>query len=138
MFYKLAPEVAGHFGPGTVLDRSTHPPIVHALHYEFDGWPADDLITATPCFIVTDRLKELIESATASGCGFGHVKVSTSEQFEELYPERKLPRFSWLLINGMAKRDDFGTTATGSLVVSERILQVIQRGRLDHCDITAV
>jgi hypothetical protein len=139
MFYKLDPEVAGHFGPDTVMDTSTHPPIVHSLHYEFDGWPADDLITAYPCFIVTKNMQELIESAKASGCSFGRVRVSRSEQFDELHPGRQLPPFSWLLISGIAQRDDFGTSATGgSLIVSERILQVMQRGRLDHCDVSVV
>lgn len=143
MFYELAPEVAGHLGPETVIDRSPHPPIVHAVQYEFDGWPVDDLIEAFPCFIMTDKMKTLIEGARASGCSFGPVKVTTSEQFEELeeledfQPPRELPPFSWLIVNGTARRDDFGISATGSLIVSERILQVLKRGRLENCDITA-
>ncbi len=142
MFYKLDPEVAGHLGPDTVMDRSSHPPIVHAVHYEFDGWPADDLITAFPSFIVTDSMKKLIENAKASGCSFEHVKITTSEQFEELeelHPSRQLPHFHWLIIRGVAQRDDIGTTATGgSLIVSERVLQVLKGGRLDNCDIAAI
>lgn len=138
LFYKLAPEVAGHLGPDTVVDTSTHPPIVHALHYEFDGWPADDLITAFPCFIVTDKMEELIEGTKASGCSFGRVKVSTSEQFEELHPNRQLPQFSWLMISGVAQRDDCGTSAMGSLVVSERLLRAMKRGLLEYCDIDEV
>ena len=142
MFYKLDPEVAGHFGPDTFMDTSTHPPIVHSLHYEFDGWPADDLITAYPCFIVTKNMRQLIENAKASGCSFGRVTVSTSEQFkelEELHSSGTLPEFSWLIIDGIAKRDDFGTSATGgSLIVSERILHVMKRGRLDNCDVSVV
>jgi hypothetical protein len=142
MFYKLDPEVAGHLGPDTVIDRSTHPPIVHALHYELDGWPADDLITAFPCFIVTDTMKKLIENAKASGCSFGRVKISTSEQFEELeefHPNQQLPQFSWLIVHGVAQRDDLGTTATGgSIIVSERLLEVMKGGRLDNCDIAAI
>jgi hypothetical protein len=139
MFYKLQPEVAGHFGPDTEMDTSTHPPIVHALHYEFDGWPAHDLITAFPCFIVTKHMQQLIESANPSGCSFGHVTVSRSEQFEELHPNRRLPPFSWLRIDGTAQRDDFGTNATGgAVIVSERVLQVMKRGRLDHCDVSVV
>ncbi len=142
MFYKLDPEVAGHLGDDTVMDTSTHPPIVHALHYEFDGWPVDDdLIEAFPCFIVTDQMKHLIEGAKGSGCSFGIVKVSTSEEFEEweqLHSPRTLPQFSWLMVRGIAQRDDVGTSAMGSLIVSERILQVMQQCRLDNCDISAV
>jgi hypothetical protein len=142
MFYELAPEVAGHLGPGTIMDRSRVTTAVIAVEYQFDGWPDDELIEAFPCFIVTNRMKELIEGARASGCTFGPVTVTTSDQYEELEEleelrqPRELPSFSWLIINGTAQRDDFGISATGSLVVSERILQVLKRGRLDNCDIT--
>jgi len=144
MFYELAPEVAGHLGPATVLDRSQQPPIVRAVQYEFDGWPVDDLIEAFPCFIVTDKMKLLIEGASASGCSFGPVKVTTSEQFKELeeleerQEPRTLPPFSWLIVNGTAKRDDFGISAKGSLIVSERMLQVLKGGQLGNCDIMAI
>jgi hypothetical protein len=141
MFYKLAPEVAGGLGSDTVFDRSQSPPIVRALHYELDGWPDDDLITSFPCFIVTDRMKKLIEDARASGCCFGAVKVTTSEQFkdfEEFHQNQKLPRFSWLIIDGVAHRDDFGLSTDGSLVVSEKALQVLKSGHLDHCDIVPI
>ncbi len=137
MFYELAPEVAGHLGPGTVLDKTRHPPIVQVLHYEFDGWEGDELIEAFPCFIVTETMRRRIESAEANGCQFGRVKVSRSEEFEELHKGRQLPPFVWLIVNGVAGQDDFGTSADGSLVVSERILQVMKAGRLDHCDVSA-
>ncbi len=80
-----------------------------------------------------------MEGAKASGCRFGSVEVSTSEQFqelEELHPPRMLPRFSWLIIDGMAGRDDVGVSSNGSLVVSERLLQTMRPGRLEHCDIS--
>ena len=141
MFYQLAPEVAGGLGPETVFDRSQSPPIVRALHYELDGWPDDDLITSFPCFIVTESMKKMIEEARASGCSFGPVKVTTSEQFkdfEEFRQGQQLPKFSWLLIHGAAQQDDFGLSADGSLIVSESILQAMKGGRLDNCDIIAI
>src|SRR5262245_2669088 len=112
MHYKLSPEVAGHLGDDTVIDSSVHPPIVDALHYEFDGWPEDDLIESFPCYIVTDRMRAMIEAAQATGCRFGQVKISTSEQFEEFrefHMQKSLPRFWWLIVEGVARRDDFGT-----------------------------
>ncbi|MGD9720322.1 MAG: hypothetical protein AB7O59_07180 [Pirellulales bacterium] len=139
MFHKLDPEVAGHFGPGTIVDKSTHPPIVRSLHYVFDGWLGDEVLTTFPCFIVTKHMRQLIESANPSGCNFEAVTVSKSELFEELHADRQLPQFYRLLIYGIAQRDDFGTTPTGgSIVVSEKLLQVMKRGQLDHCEITAV
>lgn len=43
-FYSLEPEVAGSLGPGTVMDTAVHPPRVHKLHYESDGWSGDDIL----------------------------------------------------------------------------------------------
>ena len=85
------------------MDSSVHPPIVDALHYEFDGWPADDLIESFPCYIVTDRMRTMIEAARATGCRFGDVKISMSEEFEEfseLHSQESLPRFWWLMSKG--------------------------------------
>ena len=140
MFYKLEPEEAGHLDLETDIDTSVRPPVVHALHYVFDGWLGDDLISSFPCFIVTRRLQKLLESASASGCRFCPVQVSRSEQFEELHPGRELPGFSRILADGIARRDDFATSSTGgALIVSERILQVMLKGaRLDHCIVSEV
>ena len=114
--------------------------MLYLITYDLNaaGQNYDDLITATPCFLVTDRLKEWIERAMGTGCTFADVTVSTSELFEELHPGQSPPHFSWLKINGTASRDDFGLTATASLVVSERALQILKQGRLDNCDITPV
>jgi hypothetical protein len=137
MYYKLEPEVAGHLGDDTVMDSSVHPPIVDTLHYEFDGWLGDELLTAFPCFVVTKHMQQLIEGVQASGCRFGPVKISRSELFEELHPERQLPKFTWLIVTGTAKKDDFGTTPTGGgLIVSERALMAMKRGTLDDCRIS--
>lgn len=139
MYYKLDPEVAGHLGRDTAMDPSSHPPVVYSLHYEFDGWPADDLVTSFPCFLVTRQMQKVLEGARPSGCSFADLKASTSEEFEELHPGRPLPSFSWLKVSGVAGRDDFGTTPSGgSLIVSDRILKLMKQGRLDNCDITPV
>lgn len=141
MFYKLAPEVAGHLGPETIIDRSQRPQLVRAVHYEFDGWPEDDLIESFPCFLVTVAMQGRIEAAKASGCSFGPTKITVSEQFEELeefHEPRTLPAFQWMIVHGTPGRDDLGLSADGSLIVSERVLRVLKAGRLDHCDVVAV
>ncbi len=135
MFYSLDPEVAGGLGPNTVMDASLHPPIVTKLHYELDGWLGDELLESFPCFIVTENMRQLIESADPSGCSFGEVEVSKSDRFKELYPKRSVPHFFWLKIAGHAGRDDFGISSTNSLVVSQRVLQVMKKGVLEHCAI---
>ena len=138
MFYVLDPEVAGGLGPNTVMDASSHPPVVTTLHYELDGWLGDELLESFPCFIVTENMRHLIESARPSGCSFGAVLVSTSERFKELYPMRHLPRFFWLKIAGEAGYDDFGISSTNSLVISQRVLQAMKKGVLEHCAVQAL
>src|SRR4051812_26590492 len=135
MFYKLSPEVAGGFGPNTIMDSTSHPPLVTRLHYRFDGWLGDELLEFFASFIVTENLQRLIQRTNPSGCSFEPVETSRSEQFEELFPGRELPPFVWLKVNGKASRDDFGIDANNSLVVSERMLQVLRQGVLSFCDI---
>lgn len=135
-YFYLEPEVAGGLGEHTVMDTSVHPPLVSRLHYEFEGWLGDDLLESFPCYIVTARLREGLESAGTSGCTFDDVEVSKSDTFEELYPGRELPTFYWLRVEGGAGADDFGIAADHRLVASERILDLIKANyRLNQCDI---
>jgi hypothetical protein len=48
-FYLLKPEVVTH------------------LHYEFEGWLGDDLLTTFPEFIVTERLAAALEASKPTG-----------------------------------------------------------------------
>ena len=77
-FFALDPEVAGGVGDNAVEDRSVHPPIVHRLHCQFDGWLGDALLAGFPAFIMTEAAKRAIEDAGLSGVSFGPVEVSTS------------------------------------------------------------
>lgn len=135
-YFALQPEVAGGLGENTVLDASTHPPAVSKLHYSFDGWLGDELLESFPCYIVTARLRDVLEQATATGCKFADVEVTKSETFEELYPGRALPEFFWLQVDGRAGADDFGVSEDFQLVVSQPTLLLMQsKANLSHCDI---
>jgi hypothetical protein len=134
-YWKLYPEVAGGFGANTVFTRVPGKPlIVHKLHYEFSGWSGDDLLTSTPCYIVTDRLARAIKDASLTGVEFDNVEITTSDLFEELYPGRKLPPFIWLKVIGEPGKDDFGLDQL-DLVVSDRTLQLLKSMQLKNCDI---
>ncbi len=135
MFYALHPEVAGGLGPNTVMDRTTHPPKVENLHYEFDDWLGDDLIATFPCFVVTNRLREAIQRASATGCTFADLEISKSELFSEINPLRKLPQFHWLIVTGRCGRDDFGISNDNQLVVSERIFDAMRHMQLQNCEV---
>jgi hypothetical protein len=137
-FFGVEPEIAGGWGENTVYTRSVGKrAVVHKLHCEFDEWLGDQLVESGACFIVTARLARDIERARLTGATFGAVEVTTSELFNELYPNRPLPRFVWLQIAGRARRDDFGVAANLMLVVSERAHEVLNRiGVMDAATFT--
>ena len=136
-FYKLDPEVAGGWGSNTEFTRVSGEPLqVHKLHYQFDGWLGDALLESNACFIVTDELAAEIQNQKLSGYELKPVDISTSETFQELYPNRKIPLFKWLHINGKARVDDFGMDFDGRLVVSNHALNVLQTKQLSNCDVS--
>jgi hypothetical protein len=135
-YYLLEPEVAGDFGDDTIMDHSVVPPVVTRLQYRFQDWLGDELLESTPVFIVTERLAGLIEQANLTGYRFDEVDTILDEQAEELAGGPiELPKFRWLQLTGRPEADDFGASANGSLVVSERALEVLRQGTLENCDI---
>ena len=121
------PEVAGGFGPDTILaDPYARPPLITRFHYEFNVWPHDPLLEAVACFIVTQALKEKILTSRASGVAFDDVEISKDLNVEEFYPDRELPKFVWLQVTGRAGIDDFGLSPKHDLVVSQRILDLLK------------
>jgi hypothetical protein len=136
IYFTLEPEVAGGFGPASSGDLRARPPRLATFNYEFDTWLGDPLLEAISCFIVTDVLKDRLIEARMSGVTFGDVEITKSGEFEDRYPQRVLPRFSWLQVRGQAGRDDFGLSAAGDLVVSERALTVLRSAGLKHCEVS--
>jgi hypothetical protein len=131
----LEPEVAGGFGPQTILDYTTVPPTVQKLHYEFGGWLGDDLLETTPCFIVTLPLKESLAQFGGTGYSFDDVVISKSAMFQERRPDIYLPEFSWLKIFGLAGSDDAGLGPNKALVVSSQLLDILKQHILGNCTI---
>lgn len=135
-YFYVEPEVAGGLGENSVMDRSVHPPIVSDLHYRFDGWPEDALLESFPVFIVSDVAQENLVEMCASGIRFDEVEITTSDQFNELYSDRQLPKFVWLKVEGQAGRDDFGTVSDGRLVVSERALEALKNLGISNASVS--
>jgi hypothetical protein len=125
-YFYLEPEVSGGLGDDTVMDTDVHPPVVSRLNYEFDGWLGDVIVTSFPCYLVTEDAKEKILENGFSGATFDQVEVTTSELFEEMQPDLKLPPFVWLKVDGKAGHDDFGLAKDHRLVVSESVLDVLR------------
>jgi hypothetical protein len=137
-FYFIEPEVAGGLGERSVLNRSTHPPEVTRLHYEFDGWPDDGLLESFPCFIVNEDARHKIEGAKLTGVRFDQVETSMSDDYVERHSSRDLPQFVWLRVEGMAGQNDFGLAPDGRLVISEKALDVLQSVGISNALITKV
>lgn len=125
-YYYVEPEVAGGLGTNTVMNRDVHPPSVSLLHYHLDGWLGDAILESFPCFIATSTAKQELQAVGSTGARFDQVEVTTSDQFRELYPNRQLPEFVWLKVEGKPGRDDLGIAPDGRLVVSERTLDVLR------------
>jgi hypothetical protein len=124
-FFLVEPEVAGGLGEHTVMDVTTHPPKIHKLNYEFDGWSGDVLLTSFPCYIVTDDARIALEKLRATGISFSEVEVSLSTTFKEIFENKDMPKFHWLKINGVAEKDDFGVASNLRLVISDRALNAL-------------
>lgn len=126
-YFFLEPEVAGGLGEHTEMDRSVHPPKVTKLHYRFDGWLGDSILETFPSFIVTEDAKRELQSNAITGVHFDEVEVSLSDEFRDLHPTMRLPKFCWLKIDGRAGEADFGLARDNRLVVSGLALELLRR-----------
>lgn len=138
MFFYIEPEVSGELGENTVINTSVHPPEVSKLHYNFNGWLGDELLESFPCFIVADSLAEYVKSINLTGYLLGDVEITKSLEFEDLYPDKKLPKFFWFKVNGMAGVDDFGISDDLRLTVSELALNTLNEGVIIQADIEEI
>lgn len=137
MFFYLKPEVAGSIGPNSELHRDGNL-VVTRLNYEFDGWLGDALLETTPCFIVTDDARQLIECAALSGVSFSDVEVTRSGLFTDLHGDKALPHFWWMIVEGEREVDDFGMSSDLRLVASERALAILRQAGLLHAEVEPV
>lgn len=138
MFFFLEPEVAGGIGSKSELHRDDGKLIVTRLNYEFDGWLGDALLETTPCFIVTDDARRLIEHAALTGVSFSDVEVTRSKLFADLHGDKVLPHFWWMIVEGEPEADDFGIATDLRLVASERALSILRQVGLVHAEVEPV
>ena len=135
-FHLLKPEVAGGWGPNTEAEGHTHPPIVTHLHYEFEGWSGDDLLTTFPEFIVTENLARALEQSGLTGFRLTPVETSKGDMWVQMHESRPVPPCRWLKITGPAGRADFGRTSLADLVVSQAALDFLGSFSLKNCQIS--
>jgi len=135
-YYKINPEVVGGLGEETQMDEKYNPPKVQILHFVFEGWLGDDLVEGYPCFLISENIKNKIQNLT--GFRIENAKVTPSEQFYLVHPNKILEKFFWLKIHGKAQEDDFGISEDFYLIVSEKALAILQTCNLHYADIEEV
>ncbi|MDT7535288.1 hypothetical protein OVY48_17905 [Sphingobium sp. SA2] len=138
MFFYLEPEVAGGIGPNSELHREDGRLVVAKLNYQFDGWLGDALLETVACFIVTDAARQLIEDAALTGVSFSDVEVTRSDLFIDLYGDKALPSFWWMIVAGKPEVDDFGMASDLRLIASERALALLRSVGLAHAEVQPV
>jgi hypothetical protein len=136
-FYLLEPEVAGQLGKKTIIDTSRRPPIIKKLHYSFYGWMGDDLLEGFGCFLCSDRLRIYLNDEDLTGYIFKECEIDKSQEFLELHPDLEIPQFHWLAITGTEK-DDFYLSPNGSLIVSQKSLDILKKFNMKYCDIEEI
>ena len=97
----------------------------------FDTWFGDDLVSAHPVLLVTTPLKEALESLqSATGFCPDLAQVSRSRFLRYHNPDLTLPSFWALNVEGEPGVNDMGLSRDGSLVVSQRVMDVLVRHRV--------
>ncbi|MBM7770602.1 hypothetical protein JOD54_000806 [Actinokineospora baliensis] len=135
-FYLLDPEVAGELGPHSVVDRSVRPAVASKVEYAFSEWVGDELITATPAFLVTGDLADTLLRSNLTGFEIREATITLSEEGEEMIGDlSSLPPFKWLAITGVGGQEDFGLVYPTRLVVSSAAMDLLNTRQLPRCDV---
>lgn len=124
--YKVEPEVAGGLGDDTEIDHSTRPITITKLHYEIEGWLGSELLETTPAFIASDRFVDTVTAAGLTGFVTDVAQVTLSPQAQEYLEASTLPHFQWFKITGRRGRDDFSVDEQGSMIATDRALEVMR------------
>ena len=128
--YFIEPEVAGQLGEKTILDTSTHPPIVKYLHFIFYGWLGDDIIECFPVFLITEKLKLKLDEINLTGYRINECEIEVSEEFKLLQSNTILPVFYWLEVIG-GDKDDF-EILKNKLKVSDTAYSILKQFNLQN------
>lgn len=127
--YVLRVDVPGGLGPRTELDARVHPPKVSRLHFVFDGWTDDPLVTSFPCYLIAPTLAQKLEKNGVSGFDLADVEIEASDEFHELHPGKVPPAFCWMKVYGHRNTHDVYITEDHRLGVSRKAIDLILETR---------
>jgi len=101
------------------------------VYYVFDVWLGDDVVRAYPALLVTTPVKRaLLGLDRATGFRVTRARVLRSAFFKKVNPGKRLPVFWLLEVRSGHGRDDLGLTPAGVIVMSRRVLDVLQGFRI--------
>lgn len=138
MYHRIEPEVAGGLGPGIDYVREREPRLVGPLHYEFQGWMGDDVVTTSGFWVVTSELADALRASTLTGYELNEVVVTKDQQFDMFPTPRPFPeRWERLVPTGEAgSAADFALESPVDLLVSDAALALLQTFQVDEADIS--
>lgn len=125
-YFVIEPEVAGSLGSDTILDRSTHPPIVNRLEFRFEGWLGDPIVESFPVFLARSDLVSRFKAIGITGYQIADAKITISDDLKATDPKLSIPPFEWVQIIGKSKHDDFFLAVDFRLVISEKVKAAVE------------
>jgi hypothetical protein len=139
-FFIVQPSVDGESGniPNHLL---TPTEAQHADYYEYVfspfGWIGDDLFCDRAYFVCTPRLCEALKKVNATGAVFASMRTFQRDIEDEEHEGHTLglPEFVWLKAIGRVGVDDFAIYPKGTLVISERCLEIMQTMSIKNASI---
>lgn len=132
--YKALPEVPGRVGERSRWKGAAPFVDMTELHFVFDDWLGDALVTSHPVFLVTAPAASAMNRHDVSGVRFKAVDVEVTDQFEELTSGVAMPQWRWAVVNGRPGVDDLGLDGN-DLILSERVVDLLRSFGLEHCDL---
>ena len=135
-YYRIHPEVPGGLGKRTKYDKRERPWKLIDLHVVFDGWLGGDLLKISNCYLVTERLKNDLGKSKLTGVESSkNFELEISDTFKNLYPKITLPSVYQLVINGKADVDDIFIANYYKLIISERVMEILNNHDLSNAEI---
>jgi hypothetical protein len=132
----LDPQIAGELGGRTVLDSTTHPPVVRELEYVLDQPEADDLIQSFPVFLVGVDLARRLQEAGLSGVGLAEAVVRPSAEYTAAYG--RAPHRSYRRLQPGNVGEDCWVDDSGRLCVSDRMMRILDDAELSDCLVSEI
>ncbi|WP_245572595.1 hypothetical protein [Actinokineospora enzanensis] len=105
------------------------------VEYAFHDWVGDELVTATPVFLVTRSLGAELSRSGLSGFELRDAAITLAPEGDEIIGDiAALPEFRWLVVTGRGGHDDFGLVFPTRLVVSAAAKGLLDTRTLPRCE----